>query len=72
MAYHKGQPVSWHWGAHEAYGKIAEVHPRKITLTIDGTQVTRNGTPDDPAYEIVQDDGQRVLKLGHELYPREH
>lgn len=32
-----------------------------------GVQVTRVGTPEDPAYEIEQADGSKVLKLGSEV-----
>jgi hypothetical protein len=54
MAYHNGQSVSWHWGAHEACGTIVAAHTQKMTLVIDGTEVTRNGTSEEPAYKIIK------------------
>ena len=44
-------------------------YERKVTRRIKGSQVTRNGDADNPAYLIVQDDGDEVLKLASELRP---
>ena len=63
----KGEAVSWRWGANTAHGKIAETFTRRVKRTIKGNVVIRNGTSDDPAYLIVQEDGGRVLKSQSEL-----
>lgn len=62
-----GSPVAWDWGNGTATGKVTEIYDQKITKEIKGTQVTRNGTQDNPAYLIEQEDGTKVLKLRSEL-----
>ncbi|MDY7098412.1 MAG: DUF2945 domain-containing protein [Pseudomonadota bacterium] len=61
------QYVEWNWGNGTAKGQIAERFEREVTRTLDGTEVTRDGDGDNPAYLIKQDDGAEVLKLGSEL-----
>ena len=67
MSIRTGTEVTWRWGAHEASGKVVEVHTEKVTRTLDGSEITRNGSDDDPAYVIEQEDGARVLKLRSEV-----
>ena len=62
-----GQKVSWRWGSGTATGTIKERYEREVTRTIKGTAVTRNGTHENPAYLIEQEDGSEVLKLAGEL-----
>jgi hypothetical protein len=62
-----GATVRWHWGAGTASGKVAERFERRVSRTIKGARIVRNGTHDNPAYLIEQDDGARVLKRGSEL-----
>lgn len=62
-----GQQVQWHWGNGIATGKIADRFERDVTRTLQGTQVTRHGSEENPAYLIRQEDGDEVLKLGSEL-----
>jgi hypothetical protein len=66
-AFAKGSKVRWHWGAGSAIGKIAERFERRVSRTIKGKRIARNGTHENPAYLIEQDDGSRVLKRGSEL-----
>ena len=63
----KGSKVSWKWGSSTAEGKVAEVHQDKVSRTSKGEKITRDGSKDDPAYVIKQDDGTTVLKLRSEL-----
>ena len=63
----KGSTVSWKWGSSKAEGKVAEVHHDKVTRQSKGESITRNGSDDDPAYVIEQEDGTTVLKLRSEL-----
>ncbi|MDF1811843.1 MAG: DUF2945 domain-containing protein [Verrucomicrobiales bacterium] len=63
----KGTKVEWSWGNGTAEGTITETHSDPITIEIDGTEVTRNGSDEDPACVIEQEDGTRVLKLKSEL-----
>lgn len=62
-----GDEVEWNWGSGTASGTVKERFTSKTTRTIDGNEVTRNATDDDPAYLIEQDDGDEVLKSGSEL-----
>lgn len=59
--------VHWNWGSGDAEGYIKEVFRRRVTRTIKGQKITRNGDEDNPAYLIEQEDGDRVLKLHSEL-----
>jgi hypothetical protein len=62
-----GTQVTWSWGNGTATGRVAEVHPGRVTRTTKGQEVTRNGSHGDPAYVIEQDDGTTVLKLRSEV-----
>lgn len=66
-SFRKGQRVRWHWGDAVAHGKIEDSFERRVSRTLKGTRVTRVGTAENPAYLIVQEDGDRVLKRGSEL-----
>ncbi len=66
-SYRKGQSVSWRWGSGTAHGKVEERFERRVQRTLKGSKIVKNGTADNPAYLIVQDDGARVLKRGSEL-----
>lgn len=61
------QYVQWDWGNGTAEGQVKERFERKVTRTLKGSEVTREGDADNPAYLIRQDDGDEVLKLGSEL-----
>ena len=47
--------------------QVAEVHTDRVERTLKGSKIVRNGTEEAPAYLIVQDDGDKVLKLHTEL-----
>ena len=65
----KGTKVSWKYGTGTATGKIESLHKESITRSIKGSDITRHGTPTDPALLIVQDNGDKVLKLQSEVKP---
>ena len=67
MSYSSGDKVEWDWGNGTAEGKVTETHTQKITRTIKDSEVTRDGSKDDPALEIEQEDGTKVLKLASEV-----
>lgn len=67
MAYRIGGKASWKWGQGTATGTIKDRYERRVQRTIKGTKVVKNGTPDNPAFLIEQDDGDKVLKLSSEL-----
>ncbi|MET4073671.1 DUF2945 domain-containing protein [Hymenobacter sp. UYCo722] len=65
----KGTQVSWKYGTGTAVGKIESTHKEPITRTIKGAEIHRNGSATDPAFVIVQENGDRVLKLKSEVKP---
>ncbi len=65
--YSEGDKVEWNWGNGTGSGEVVKKYTRKITLTIKGSEVTRDASEDDPAYKIEQSDGDEVLKSGSEL-----
>jgi argonaute-like protein implicated in RNA metabolism and viral defense len=65
--FRKGQTVKWEWGKGSAKGKVEERFDRRVQRTLKGSKVVKNGTEENPAYLIEQDDGDKVLKRGSEL-----
>ncbi|SET70169.1 hypervirulence associated TUDOR domain-containing protein [Hymenobacter actinosclerus] len=63
----KGTQVSWKYGTGTATGKIEETHKETVSRKLKGSEIVRHGTPDNPAYLIVQENGDRVLKLKSEV-----
>ncbi|WP_299031370.1 DUF2945 domain-containing protein [uncultured Sulfitobacter sp.] len=66
-SFSEGDKVKWSWGNGHGTGEVQSVFEEKTTRTIKGNEVTRNGTQDDPALYIKQDDGDAVLKLASEV-----
>lgn len=66
-SFQSDQYVQWSWGNGTAKGQIAERFEREVTRTLKGSEVTKNGSEDNPAYLIRQEDGDEVLKLGSEI-----
>ena len=62
-----GDRVRWHWGSGTATGTVRETFDRKVSRTLKGSEITRNGSPEDPALYIEQEDGDGVLKLASEV-----
>ncbi len=60
--------VEWRWGRGRVEGHVREVFTEKVTRVIKGARVTRNATPDTPAYLIEMDDGRQALKSATELF----
>lgn len=67
MSIREGSEVSWSWSGSTATGKVVEIHRERVSRTLGGSEITRNGSDDDPAYLIEQEDGSRVLKLRSEV-----
>ena len=63
----KGSKVSWKYGTGTATGKIESVHKEAISVKIKGHDIHRNGSADDPALVIVQENGDKVVKLQSEV-----
>ena len=67
-AFKKGDQVKWNWGTGEGTGQIEETFERRVQRTIKGSKIVRNGTKENPAFLIVQEDGDKVLKEASELH----
>lgn len=67
VAFRKGASVSWAWGAARATGKVSDVFRERVTRRIKGKSITRDANEKEPAYLILQEDGDRVLKSHSEL-----
>ncbi|APY07729.1 hypothetical protein BWZ20_05205 [Winogradskyella sp. J14-2] len=63
----KGATVKWKWGNGTAKGEVQETYTEKVTKTIKGSKVTRDGKTGDKALYIKQDDGDYVLKSESEV-----
>lgn len=63
----EGSKVKWKWGDNYAHGKVVETFTKKVTKTIKGNEVTRNGESGNKALLIEQEDGGKVLKLEDEV-----
>jgi len=63
----KGSKVKWKWGSGEATGKVMETFTEKVIKTIKGSEITRIGEEGNKALMIVQEDGDKVLKLESEV-----
>ncbi|GAA5048668.1 hypothetical protein GCM10023208_06050 [Erythrobacter westpacificensis] len=66
-SFQTGQYVQWDWGNGTASGQIEDRFEREVTRTLQGSEITRKGDEDNPAYLIKQEDGDKVLKRGSEL-----
>lgn len=66
-SFQREQYVKWDWGNGTAKGQIKERFEREVTRTLQGSETTRQGSEDNPAYLIKQEDGDEVLKLGSEI-----
>ena len=67
MSIREGSTVTWQWSGSSASGTVVEVHRSRVTRSLGGSDITRNGSDDDPAYLVEQEDGSRVLKLRSEV-----
>lgn len=61
------QYVKWKWGDGYGKGQVTERFEEEVTRTLQGSEITKDGDSDNPAYLIEQEDGDRVLKRGSEL-----
>ena len=66
-SYRTDEYVKWEWGNGEGKGQIKERFEREVTRKLQGSEVTKDGDEDNPAYLIKQEDGDEVLKRGSEL-----
>lgn len=67
MALSIGDTAQWHWGNGTAQGRITQIYKERVTKTLKGSEIVRDGDENNPAYLIEQEDGSQVLKLASEL-----
>lgn len=65
--YSKGDKVRWKWGRGFGRGIVQSSHTKKVSRTINGKEITRNGSEENPAYYIRVEESNNVLKLHSEL-----
>ena len=63
----EGSNVKWKWGNGTATGKVISTYSKKVTKSINGNEITRNGEDGNKALYIKQKDGSSVLKLENEV-----
>ncbi|MEZ7495154.1 DUF2945 domain-containing protein [Leeuwenhoekiella aequorea] len=63
----EGSTVKWKWGNGSATGTVEKTYTKKITRTIEGSEITRDGEEGNKALYIKQEDGSEVLKLESEV-----
>ncbi|WDQ15354.1 DUF2945 domain-containing protein [Rhodopirellula sp. P2] len=65
--YNEGSSVKWKWGNGYGHGTVQSSFTQKVTRKIDGSEITRDGSEENPAYYVAVDDANNVLKLESEL-----
>ena len=63
----QGTKVVWNWGQGQGKGTVVEHYKDSVHKVLQGSEITRHGTSDNPAYLIEQDNGHQVLKLHSEI-----
>ena len=64
----QGDEVIWTGGdGQEVRGRVQAVERGTMTRTVDGLDVTREGSESDPALYIDVDDGRHSVRLGSEV-----
>lgn len=63
----EGDKVSWKYGNGIGEGKVTEVHTTAFEKEVQGKVIKRNGTPEEPALLIKQDNGHEVVKSVSEV-----
>ena len=59
--------VSWKWISGLIHGEVEAIYLEKVTETIKGKKITRNGSKENPAYLVKSKAGNYALKLHSEL-----
>ncbi len=62
-----GDQIQWNWMGRAVKGIVKKIYFKPVTKTFRGTEFTRNGSPEKPAYLVKSDAGSEVLKSQSEL-----
>lgn len=63
----KGARVQWDWSSGSGQGKVIDIFYERVTRRLQDSEITRDGSRQNPAYLIEQEGGGRVLKLQSEI-----
>lgn len=63
----KGDQVSWKYGNGTGEGTVTEIHTIAFEKKVQGKAIKRNGTTDEPALLIKQENGHEVVKSASEV-----
>ena len=67
--YRVGAKVTWKWGKVTGEGKVTKSFTEDVERKIEGANIKRKASKEEPAYLVKQADGGRVLKSHSELSP---
>ena len=67
--YRVGAKVTWKWGKGTGEGKVTKSFTEDVERKIEGANIKRKASQEEPAYLVKQQDGRRVLKSHSELSP---
>jgi hypothetical protein len=62
-----GSRVTWKWLGRTPSGEVIEIVPQRTEIVSKGSLIVRNGTHENPALIIRQQNGTLVLKLISEV-----
>lgn len=63
----RGDAVQWKYGKGTGTGRVTKIYSEPITLKLGESDITRNGSEENPALLIMQTNGSQVLKLASEV-----
>ena len=65
----KGDTVQWKYGRGIGSGKVTKIYTEPVTLKLgeNDSEITRNGTEENPALLITHPNGSQVLKLASDI-----
>ncbi|MEX0772900.1 MAG: DUF2945 domain-containing protein [Balneolales bacterium] len=66
-AFHTGTEVEWDWENGTAIGKVKNTFTSEVVRQINGSNIRRKATYDNPAYMIIQEGGNQFLKSHSEI-----
>lgn len=62
-----GDTVTWKYGSGDAIGEVVKTYSQRTALKLGKSTIVRNGTEENPALKIRQDNKAIVLKLASEV-----
>ena len=66
-AFKVGEKIKWKWMGRAVKGVVKQIYLKPVTKVFRGTEFTRNGSPEVPAYLVRSNAGSEILKSHSEL-----